>query len=151
MKNNGFIEFKQIKYFNSICMVGIIFPLQNASYKLKEKLYKNFSKSEKNKTFIDEFNNIISKETYFNEGLFWFADFIDVIENNGLEWEEYYGYNTYVIGYSPNKIRDNQTFGEFKKEIKDRLINIGIENSDPEFIFVSFSDDEYKNKISQCK
>ena len=61
----------------------------------------------------------------------------EFLEKNDLEYEHGFDEYTYYIGLSINKIRDDQTFGDFKKEVKEKLVNIGIEK-DPELIFESF-------------
>ena len=54
-------------------------------------------------------------------------------EKAGLEYHYPEGYDCWYIGKNPNECQDNQTMGDFKKEVEKLLKdNFGIESDDCE-------------------
>lgn len=82
--------------------------------------------------FIHEFQPFEDYENYRRFSGMFFDDLKKLCKSVGLQCYIEFGDLVYIGDY-PNKMSDDQTLGEFKEEIKNKLKEIGIENTNIEY------------------
>lgn len=131
MRTSCNVEFGRIKICKTIFIYGVEIKIKDFECKLIDNIYDIHLKSYRCRELKP-----FPKLEYISLGLCE-LDIRDLTDDNNLELEYNPKEYIYFIGGSIDKMRDDQTFGDFKKEVKEKLLNIGIEK-EPELLLESF-------------